>query len=92
MAAISLSDCKIHRKNQGGYEKLLIITPATADSADTIDLTDILTGRNIRGLFAWDSTDLDRATCTLDPATSIIELDAGGATTDHEYNVIIKLK
>lgn len=92
MAAILLSDCDVQRRNVGGYETILITTPATADSADTIDLTDIMFSRSIRGLTAWDSTGADTVTCTLAVSTDVITLDAGGATTDHAYHVFVDLK
>jgi hypothetical protein len=90
MAAIALSACTLYRDFAGEFEKCLLVTPATADSADTIDLANILEGRTIRGIQAWDSTTGDSVTCTL--STSTITLDAAGGTTDKVYNVFVILK
>jgi hypothetical protein len=90
MAAIALTACTQYRDFAGEFEKCLIVTPATADSADTIDLAGLLEGRTIRGLVAWDSTTGDSVTCTL--STSTITLDAAGGTTDHVYNILVLLK
>jgi hypothetical protein len=90
MAAITLSSCTLYRQFSGEFEQILVVTPATADSADTINLAGLLEGRTIRGLSAWDSTTGDSVTCTL--STSTITLDAAGGTTDHVYNVVVVLR
>jgi hypothetical protein len=90
MAAIALTSCTLYRDFAGEFERVLIVTPATADSADTIDLSGLLEGRTIRGLLAWDSTTGDSVTCTL--STSTITLDAAGGTTDKVYNITVTLR
>ncbi len=40
MAAISASDCTITVLGVSGFKVLKIVTPATADDGDTIDLSD----------------------------------------------------
>ncbi len=90
MANIALSACNIYKSVDGDFTVTMIKTPATADSADDIDVSTLATDTNVLSVFAWDVTGADSVTCTLDPATNIITLDAGGATTDHTYCVEIK--
>lgn len=92
MVAIALTDCDIQESVEGGYHTYLLITPATADSANTIDLSDIMYGRSVRGLSAWDSSGEDAVTCTLAVSTDVITIDVGGATMDHVYNIRVVLK
>ena len=89
MAAVLLSACTIRRNYAGEFETQLIISPSTMDSADTIDLTNMLQGRTLRGIVAWDSTTGDSVTCTL--STNTITVDAAGGTTDHIYNIKVDL-
>jgi hypothetical protein len=89
MAAVLLSACTIRRKYDGEYEKVMIVSPSTMDSADTIDLSNLKQGRTIRGLVAWDSTTGDSVTCTL--STNTITVDAAGGTTDKVYNIEVTL-
>lgn len=89
-AAVLLSACEVQEKSEGGFHRILIISPSTMDSTDYIDLADILYGRTIRGIAAWDSTTGDSVTCTL--STTTITLDATGGTTDHVYNIEVILK
>ena len=42
MAAISIDDCTVTRDAQVGYNVFKIVTPATADDADTVDVSSIL--------------------------------------------------
>lgn len=89
MAAITLANCTKKYKREGEFADVLVITPATADSADTIDLSGLKEGRTIGGLSAWDVTTGDSVTCTL--STDTITLDAAGGTTDHTYVVKVVL-
>lgn len=75
-----------------GRKQLLIKTPATADSADTIDVSSsTATGgetlSSVDFVVAWDSTTGDVVTATVSGTT--ITLDAGGSTTDHTYVVLV---
>lgn len=47
MAAILLSVCTVSNNPQSGYNVYKIVTPATADDADTIDISSILGGDDI---------------------------------------------
>lgn len=89
MAAIALSACKVYRKFSGEMEDVMIVTPATADSADTVDCSSLLQGRTLRGASAWDSTSEDSVTCT--SSSAVVTLDAAGGTTDHVYNISLRL-
>ena len=75
-----------------GKKVLYIETAATADSGDTIDVTD----RDVTGgetlstvdwVVAWDQTTGDVVTAT--DASGVITIDAAGATTDHTYALLI---
>lgn len=91
MAAISLSDCTIKYKQEGEFAEVVVITPATADSADTIDVTAIKAGRTVSNVLGWDVTSGDSVTATYVTATDVITIDAAGATTDHTYHVSFRL-
>jgi len=90
MADIALSTCSIYKNLDGDFTNTLILTPATADSADEVDVSTLANDTNVLSVFAWDVTTGDGVTCTLDPATNIITLDALGATINHTYCVEIK--
>jgi len=69
-----------------------IITPATADSNDTIDVSSAtVTGGQVLAtiwyVLASDVTTGDVVTCTW--STTTITLDAAGGTTDHVYHVFV---
>lgn len=61
------------------------LTPATADSADTIDVTSEFS--TVTGAFAFDFTTGDNVTATNSSGT--ITIDASGGTTDHTYLVFV---
>lgn len=60
------------------------ITPATADSADTV-VVPTVTGRTVRVISCFDNTTGDAATATVSSYT--ITFDAAGGTTDHVYTI-----
>lgn len=62
MAAIALSDCTVRRKLGGDFEDVVVITPATADSGDTVDVANVLAGRTLVALSGWNITDAAAAT------------------------------
>ena len=68
---------------------LVIITVATADSADTIDLADatVTGGDTLNSVDAviscFDATTGDHVTATVSGA--VVTIDSAGATTDHVY-------
>jgi len=74
-----------------GRKMLLFVTAATADSADTIDMTDsdVTGGETITSIdfiIAWDQTTGDIVTAT--NSAGVVTIDAGGSTTDHTYTVL----
>lgn len=71
-----------------GEQIVHITTPADADSADTIDMTDSTNGgfkRVLAVITALDTTTGDTVTATHD--TTTITIDAAGGTTDHVYEI-----
>lgn len=57
MAAILLSDCTVTTDPQVGFNVYKIVTPATADDADTIDVSSILGGNDIVSASCQAATD-----------------------------------
>jgi hypothetical protein len=78
-----------------GNDRLLvsIVTPATADSADTLDVSDTAaTGLSIAlntvdAVWAVDVTTGDAVTATVSGTT--ITIDAAGATTNKVYALMV---
>jgi len=75
-----------------GKKMLYIETAATADSGDTVDVTDSdVTGgetlATVDWVVCWDQTGGDVVTAT--DSSGTITIDTGGATTDHVYALII---
>jgi hypothetical protein len=75
-----------------GKKAVIITTPATADSANTIDLTDsTVTGGTVFSAVtmatAWDATTGDSVTVTA--STTTLTIDAAGGTADHTYNILV---
>lgn len=88
MAAISLADCTIHSRKEGEWETIKIVTPATADSNDTVDVTALIQGRRLHNLTGWDidtTNGVDSVTATYAVATDVITIDAAGGTTNSTY-------
>ena len=77
---------------QSGRKVLVIKTPATADSANTLDVSDsTVTGgetlKTVDFVMAFDQTDNDVVTATVSSTT--ITIDAGGMTTNHTYVLLV---
>ena len=77
---------------QLGRKLLMIVTPSTADSADTIDVSSAtVTGGEVLSsidfVTCWDQTTGDIVTATV--STTTITLDAAGGTTNHSYAVLV---
>lgn len=89
MAAVTLANCKKYYKHEGEAAEVLIVSPSTMDSADTIDLTDLLNGRSLVDARAFDQTTGDEVTVTVNMSTDVATLDAAGSTTDHTYTLHI---
>jgi hypothetical protein len=76
-----------------GYLMLVVTTPATADSADTIDVSSAAAtgGQTLATIYgvvgAFDNTTGDAVTGTWSGTT--ITLDAAGGTTNHTYSLLV---
>ena len=75
-----------------GKKMLYIETAATADSGDTVDVTDSgVTGgetlASVDFVICWDQTDGDIVTAT--DSSGVITIDTGGSTTDHTYALLV---
>jgi len=57
MAAILIADCTVTADVQVGFKVLKIVTPATADDADTIDVSSVLTASKIVSASCQAATD-----------------------------------
>lgn len=91
MAAILLSACSVLHDKSGEFHKVMIITPATADSADTIDISGLVQDGQLLGIgSSWDVEAGDAVTCTYAIGTGIITIDAAGGTSNHTYAIEIK--
>ena len=71
---------------------LLIKTPATADSNDTVDVSSAtVTGGEVLAsvdfVVCWDNTTGDVVTATVSSTT--ITIDAAGGTTNHTYTLLV---
>ena len=86
MTAILLSACTIYESAVGEYKKILVVTPATADSNDTIDITALVNDGKLAGIPSrWDVTTGDEITATYNTTNGVVTIDAAGGTTDHVY-------
>ena len=75
-----------------GKKMLYIETASTADSGDTVDVTDSdVTGgetlTSVDWVVAWDQSTGDVVTAT--DSSGTITIDAGGGTTDHTYALLV---
>lgn len=76
-----------------GYLVLVVTTPSTADSADTIDVSSATAtgGQTLSTIYgvlgAFDNDTGDAVTATWSGTT--ITLDASGGTTNHTYRVVV---
>ena len=75
-----------------GKKMLYMETAATADSGDTIDVTDSdVTGgetlSSVDWVVAWDQNTGDVVTAT--DSSGVITIDTGGSTSDHVYTLLV---
>lgn len=89
MAAITGATCNRISPDSGQW-MLCIVTPATADSADTIDVSSAAatggdTLASIKSVICKDVTTGDIVTATFSGTT--ITIDAAGGTTNHTYHL-----
>jgi len=57
MAAILLSACTVSQESFPGFNMWQIVTPATADDADTIDVSSIIDGSDVASARCSAATD-----------------------------------
>lgn len=91
MALVALGDFTQYSKKEGGWETILLQSPTSMDSNDTLDITAILYGRTVVNIKAWDTTTGDTSTATYNNTTDVITVDASGGTTDHVYVIRVDL-
>ena len=72
MAAVLLSACKVLKKVEGDYTEVMIISPSTMDSADTIDVSALVTDGQVLSVLGWDVEGGDSSTATY--ATTLMQL------------------
>ena len=89
MAAVTLANSKVRFIHSGEFAIAMIVPPATMNSADTIDLTNLLKGRKIGAIAAWNSTSGATCTCTL--ITNTITVDAAGGLNSQQYHIQVSL-
>lgn len=75
-----------------GKKMIYVETPSTADSGDTVDVSDSdVTGgetlSSIDFVVAWDQDTGDIVTAT--ESSAVITIDNGGGTTDHTYGLLV---
>ena len=87
MADIGIANCTIQRRTEGGYQDILIITPLTADSADTVDVSTLVTDTQVCQVYGYDMITGDTVTTTIAPSTGVITIDAAGGTSNHTYAI-----
>jgi hypothetical protein len=90
MAAVTLANCKVQKKLEGDYAEVMIISPDSMDSADTIDVSALVKDGQVLSVLGWDVEGGDTATATYAVGTGIITVDAAGGTTNHTYAIEIK--
>lgn len=89
MAAIAIADCTVTNLHTGGFKMVKIVTPATADDLDTVDVSTLFDV----GCVAFVSSATDKF--YMDSAGTwggrSITLPAGAAGTNNEARTIIAI-
>lgn len=94
MAAVALSAFTKNSRKEGGWETVKLVSPATMDSADTVDVTALIHGRRLHNIQAWDidtTNGVNTVTATYVVGTDVITVDAAGGTTDSTYVITFDL-
>lgn len=84
MAAILIADCTVTLDPQVGFNVYKIVTPATADDADTIDISSLVDGADVVSARCQGATDGNLPVATI---TTAGVLTIPGAT-DNEARTI----
>lgn len=75
MAAIAIADCTVSIKSVGGQKIASIVTPATADGGDTIDVSSLFSN----GCFALMTNTTDKTSLSENVFGTTITIPAAGA-------------
>lgn len=87
MAAILLADCTYTIDPQVGFNMYTIVTPATADDADTVDVSSIIDGSKIASGRCTAATDGNLPVATITEA-GVVTIPG---STDNEARTIYLL-
>ena len=90
MAAIALSATTVRKiaPGPGEVQAWLVVTPATADSGDTVDVSGTPVNiKDIKFLTVWDETSGDVVTAT--ESAGVITIDTAGGTSNHTYGIYV---
>lgn len=86
MVEILLADCEVRNQVVGEYKRILITTPATADSADYVDISSLVRDGQLAGISSsWSLTAGDAVTATYDKSNGQVVIDAAGGTSNEQY-------
>lgn len=89
MAAVAITDFNVLKKLDGDFADVILLSPGTMDSADTVDVSSLVADGQVLFVFGWDVESGDEVTATYAIATGIITVDAAGGTTNHTYAIRI---
>jgi len=92
MAAVLLSAGEVLKKVEGDYTEVVWQSPASMDSADTVDVSELVSDGQVLDVSGWDVESGDSVTATYAVGTGIITLDAAGGTTNHTYALSLKYR
>jgi hypothetical protein len=84
MAAIDIGDCTVTQDPQVGFNVYKIVTPATADDADTVDVSSIVDGAKIISARCTAATDGNLPVATITEA-GVVTIPG---STDNEARTI----
>ena len=94
-AEVELADFQKNYLHEGEVSTVILTSPATMDSGDTVDVTDLLQSRVLCGLSGWDIDTTNGvnllSALTYELGTGLILVDTGGGTTDSTYVLEIDL-
>ena len=86
MAAIDIDDCTVTQDPQVGFNIYTIVTPATADDADTVDVSSIIDGSKIVSARCTAATDGNLPVATI---TEAGVLTIPGSTDDEARTIYV---
>lgn len=85
MGDVGITNCSLYHKLEGDLKETFIVTPSSADSNDTVDVSTLFADYNVLYVDGFDKTTGDLVTATIAPSTGVITIDASGGTTNHVY-------